>query len=810
MKVFKVSVNVDFQAFRLSNKFSKFWADYLAKYGRIAPFWEKVSLILLTKEPGMINLGIGNFARCFRGSRSFLMDAHARTVLAPMLEAENEILPIEPFKGVEFYFLNVIKKLQCLDFKKTIKAIKKEGDKVEYGIAEYQFYPEKLTDSTLFCCEARGIFTVVGRPNAGVEFKTLVEQEGLTGLTFEEVWSEGGPAIRRNCFTVTRSENQPSGAAVKVDSTARDEKSPVIEVCGEEHGRHYAPNAGNGQGGMKVFEVHMNLDYKTCFLSNHDSKLWKDYVHNEFFTDHLSRDLRLARYWGKVSLKVDREKAKLGIGNFAKCWCGFRHFLMDARAHKILAPMLEAENEILPIEPFKGVDYYFLNVLKELDCLDKENTLYGENGDTAGYQFLPEKLTDSTLFYVPRTASIFTVVGRPNAGVEFKTLVEQEGLTGLRFEEVWWEGGPTIRLKNFNPRGKKVITGSEKRVLRAAAAAAKGNSENSNEKPPLLQADGKDATIVKDDGGEQPLPSLGFSDREEAIAAIHHSLSAMDKPLAKDIESYLLPSARLFVCDENGKETVAGTRLTDSYFGGQPTLPANVVWLAWGKGDNVVDSDRLAEAGGTPLSFLGQVSLREMQALAPMPGWPKEGILAFFYLINDCDQCRILFFPEGGPLERTDYPEQLEEEDRFPQRSLTVRREWTLEKYLRRKSDGAELIDQKEYLELLERLNSDGPDATRPVHRFGGHAQEIQNPLRSDCQLMTHGIQRGDSLISKDSLAVEPSEADADWQLVMQFDSEFDHLDWEWGDGGRVYFMARRQDIEAGDFSNCCAISQCY
>jgi uncharacterized protein YwqG len=284
----------------------------------------------------------------------------------------------------------------------------------------------------------------------------------------------------------------------------------------------------------------------------------------------------------------------------------------------------------------------------------------------------------------------------------------------------------------------------------------------------------------------------------------------MDKPLAKDIESYLLPSVRLFVCDEDGKETVEGTRLTASYFGGQPTLPANMVWPAWGKDDKIADSDRLAEAGGTPLAFLGQVSLREMQALTPMPGWPKEGILAFFYLIGDCDQCRVLFIPEDGPLERADYPEQLEEEDRFPQRALTARREWTLEKHLRRKSDGVELINQKEYLELLERLNSDGPDATRPVHRFGGHAQEIQNPLRLACQLMTYGIHHGDSGTSKDSLAVEPTDADADWQLVMQFDSEFHHLDWEWGDGGRVYFMARRQDIEAGDFSNCWAILQCY
>ena len=140
---------------------------------------------------------------------------------------------------------------------------------------------------------------------------------------------------------------------------------------------------------------------------------------------------------------------------------------------------------------------------------------------------------------------------------------------------------------------------------------------------------------------------------------------------------------------------------------------------------------------------------------------------------------------------------------------MTARREWTLEKYLKSKSDGTQYWTKPEYLKLLEKLNADGGNAVGPVHRCGGYAQELQKKLRVQCQLVTNGLNYGDPGVLKDPRVPELDKGVMDWQLVMQFDSEMS-LDWEWGSGGRVYFMARRQDIEAGDFSNCCAILQCY
>jgi uncharacterized protein YwqG len=347
--------------------------------------------------------------------------------------------------------------------------------------------------------------------------------------------------------------------------------------------------------------------------------------------------------------------------------------------------------------------------------------------------------------------------------------------------------------------------------------------------------------------GESPMPSLGISNREEAIEAIRNSAYSA---AADALAALLQPSARIFVSEEDGTEKLGGVQLTVSHFGGLPTLPENVAWPTWNKSAHIQEAiaimDRIFErdqqktagssedlrkihqakiakkreellGGESPLAFLGQLSLREIHAVAPLPGWPTEGILAFFLdpaqIKGNSPQsrghCRILFVPEDVPLRRLDYPQPLSANGRYPERALTARCEWTLEKYVWTKNDHTPLWKDKEYLELLEKLNVDGPEVQGPVHRCGGFAQEFQNQLRAQCQLVTNGITWESPLsIAKHPRSAELDKASMDWQLVMQFDPE-DSLGWRWwGSAGRVYFMARRQDIVAGDFSNCWAILQ--
>ncbi len=204
--------------------------------------------------------------------------------------------------------------------------------------------------------------------------------------------------------------------------------------------------------------------------------------------------------------------------------------------------------------------------------------------------------------------------------------------------------------------------------------------------------------------GEQAKPSRGIRDREEAVEAIRNSAFSAT---AESLATFLEPSARIFVFAKDGTERFGDVQLTFSNFGGLPTLPENVAWPTWNKSVYIQDliavmervfereltkakgstedlrrehQERIAKkreemlAGESPLAFLGQLSLREIQAVAPMPGWPKEGILAFFYdpaqirghRPTDRGHCRILFFPEDAPMRRLDYPESSVRKEDIP------------------------------------------------------------------------------------------------------------------------------------------------
>jgi len=335
--------------------------------------------------------------------------------------------------------------------------------------------------------------------------------------------------------------------------------------------------------------------------------------------------------------------------------------------------------------------------------------------------------------------------------------------------------------------------------------------------------------------------------REDAIALIRSS------PLAEYGEKLvdnLSPSVRIIVSDETENDS---GRPISSYFGGQPCFPENAMWPEWDKRDfleaeiasiqkrfdaytertkdqpetipgirerrstgfrNSLAKKREERAlGRIPLAFLGQLSLREVSAVAPLPGWPQEGILAFFY---DADQiwgfdpldrghCSILFYSEDVLLTPAEFPKTLANNARFPKCSLQFRREWTLPTFIEL-NDG-QLCKTDEYCDLVKRLNSSGIGDT--VHRVGGYPQEVQGDMQLECQLVTNGIYCGNPRGYQDPRRAELEKGASDWQLVTQFDSDEARLGWTWGDMGRVYFWARRQDIEAADFRNSWAILQC-
>jgi uncharacterized protein YwqG len=338
--------------------------------------------------------------------------------------------------------------------------------------------------------------------------------------------------------------------------------------------------------------------------------------------------------------------------------------------------------------------------------------------------------------------------------------------------------------------------------------------------------------------------------REEAIELIRSS------PLAEFGEilvNYLSPSARIIVRDES---EAGGARLSASFFGGLPLLPENMAWPTWEKSEHlkaeIASLEKRLEAytlrtkdqpetipgirerrltgfrnsiskkreelfiGNIPLAFLGQVSLREVCAIAQLPGWPRAGVLAFFYDASqvwgydplDRGHCRVLFYPEEQ-LTPAEFPTALSSEARFPRRSLEFRCEWTLPKYLELNNGDLVLWKMDEYSDLIAKLSSGSDAGGGLVHRVGGYPQEIQGDMRLKCQLVTNGLYCGDRSGYQDPRRAELEKGASDWHLLAQFDSDQAQLGWMWGDVGRVYFWARQQEIEATDFTNSWAILQC-
>jgi hypothetical protein len=186
---------------------------------------------------------------------------------------------------------------------------------------------------------------------------------------------------------------------------------------------------------IKVFRIEPDFGYQTFFTSDPDGpeSAVKEY--------DLGTGPMLSN-WTPLPLFEDRPER--AIGNFAHCWGG--GFIVDRKASTVLERLLENVSELLPLENYKGNNYYLLNAFNCIDCLDEQKTkwrvgkIHGTRFAIDEYQFFSERLIDSTIFRIPRQIDLFTTTGHENADSEFKTVVERKKLTGLTFKEIWSDG----------------------------------------------------------------------------------------------------------------------------------------------------------------------------------------------------------------------------------------------------------------------------------------------------------------------------------------------------------------------------------
>ncbi|MCX5659653.1 MAG: YwqG family protein [Planctomycetota bacterium] len=326
--------------------------------------------------------------------------------------------------------------------------------------------------------------------------------------------------------------------------------------------------------------------------------------------------------------------------------------------------------------------------------------------------------------------------------------------------------------------------------------------------------------------------------KEKAIELIRESGVSEHAEL---LISLLLPSARVVLGEERKAGGNGGS--VQSHFGGVPWLPKGFAWPRWDRREFLAseitrtEARIKAKAWGTKfgteriaslqkdlssaplaLQFIAQLRLSELHAATPLPGWPREGSLAFFYdptlSSSGFDPLhrghRVIHFSEAAELVPTPAPVDLPEEANAPELPCAFALDWTLPHSIRLENGRLSIWNCKPLRGLFERLRAaTGQDDKSPVHRCAGHPEEVQGSMQLECQLVTNGLYCGDSQGYKNPRAEELAKGADEWRLLLQVDSD-DRLNWMWGDAGRIYFWARQEAIEAKRFDEAWAILQGY
>lgn len=255
------------------------------------------------------------------------------------------------------------------------------------------------------------------------------------------------------------------------------------------------------------------------------------------------------------------------------------------------------------------------------------------------------------------------------------------------------------------------------------------------------------------------------------------------------------------------ENALGGTRL-----GGKPDVPADFEWPYFeGKGFDGVKN--------RPLSFIAQFNLEELAQFDTDNLLPKKGILAFFYELNtmtwgydpkDKGSAAVYYFEDINALRTADYPEDLDKDFYLPSMKITVNSEKSYQSYEDFILQREKLIeDWDEFESVEESLGIEEPDE---CSKLLGWANPIQGNMTQGCELVSRGYYLGhgwDDVTARDRQESKQW-ANRDWTLLLQLDCITDGgFELAFGDGGRIYFYIRRDDLAAKNFDNVWLILQC-
>jgi len=256
--------------------------------------------------------------------------------------------------------------------------------------------------------------------------------------------------------------------------------------------------------------------------------------------------------------------------------------------------------------------------------------------------------------------------------------------------------------------------------------------------------------------------------------------------LKKDIDALARSSIRLTTTAVDEAKISVGA----SKIGGLPDLSPGISWPQW---------------HDVPQSFIAQISLADAREYDADRVLPQSGMLWFFYDAQqetygadpaDRGGWSVLFSENSDRLKRSSAPSGLPPESQFHACSLSFSSEITLSAHPELDIAHFDWTDaeQKKYEQLLATFPNEADHGA--IHnRLVGNPDTIQDDMRQQCQLVSHGVTDED-----DPRAAELLKGALEWQLLFQVDSD-EHAEMHWADAGLLYYWITRADLQARHFA---------
>jgi uncharacterized protein YwqG len=256
--------------------------------------------------------------------------------------------------------------------------------------------------------------------------------------------------------------------------------------------------------------------------------------------------------------------------------------------------------------------------------------------------------------------------------------------------------------------------------------------------------------------------------------------------LLKDINYLAQPSIRLYTTAVDESTLSIGT----SKIGGLPDLPSGISWPTY---------------KDLPQSFIAQIRLDDVRQYDVDKVLPEQGMLWFFYDAQqetfgadpaDRGGWQVFFSDDTHPsLQHTSAPTKLPADSQFHACSLRITSEITLSQQPKLEIPNFDWTkeEQQKYEQLLSTF-PDSADRALPHNRLLGNPDTIQDDMRSQCQLVSHGVTD-----ENDPRAAELSSGAKNWHLLFQVDSD-EHAGMRWADNGLLYYWIEQADLAARRF----------